>query len=109
MASVGVLRQANQPEVPTTTACCAAQLRELAQEVEGAPEEVGASGAAAGMDSAVGRRQLRQLETRAAAEEDLMMRVPLSKVCRTSTKAVHVHIAHRHSVAQTEKCGPFQT
>ena len=56
------------------------QLRELAQEVEGAPEEVGAAGAAAGMDSAQARRQLRQLEARAAAEEDLMMRVPLSKV-----------------------------
>ena len=61
-------------------ASCAAQLRELAHEVEGAPEEVGAAGAAAGMDSAVARRQLRQLEARAAAEEDLMMRVPLSKV-----------------------------
>jgi len=48
--------------------------------VEGAPEEVGAAGAAAGMDTAVARRQLRQLEARAAAEEDLMMRVPLSKV-----------------------------
>ena len=59
---------------------CAAQLRELAHEVEGAPEEVGAAGAAAGMDTAVARRQLRQLEARAAAEEDLMMRVPLSKV-----------------------------
>ncbi len=48
--------------------------------MEGAPEEVGAAGAAAGMDTAVARRQLRQLEARAAAEEDLMMRVPLSKV-----------------------------
>ena len=48
--------------------------------MEGAPEEIGAAGAAAGMDTAMARRQLRQLEARAAAEEDLMMRVPLSKV-----------------------------
>lgn len=59
------------------------QLAELAQEVEGAPEEAGTAGGAGGdvgADSAAARRQLHSLAARAAVEEDLMMRVPLSKV-----------------------------
>ncbi len=62
------------------------QLQELAQEVEEAPEEAGAGGAGdllAGGDSAAARRQLHALAARAAVEEDLMMRVPLSKVLPT--------------------------
>ena len=57
-------------------------MAELAREVEGAPEEL-RSGGASGMDTSGGKRQLRQLEARAAVEEDLMMRVPLSKVPRS--------------------------
>ncbi len=64
--------------------CPAPQLQELAQEVEGAPEEaatVGGGGADVGSESAAVRRQLHALAARAAIEEDMMMRVPLSKVC----------------------------
>ena len=52
--------------------------------MEGAPEEapaVGGGGADVGSESAAVRRQLHALATRAAIEEDMMMRVPLSKVC----------------------------
>lgn len=58
-------------------------MAELAQEVEGAPEEAGIAGGAIGeavADSAAARRKLHSLEARAAVEEDLMMRVPLSTV-----------------------------
>lgn len=55
-------------------------MAELARELEGAPEELTTGGGASGMDTSGGKRQLRQLEARAAVEEDLMMRVPLSKV-----------------------------
>lgn len=68
----------------------AALMAELAQEVEGAPEEAGTAGGAIGetvADSAAARRKLHSLDARAAVEEDLMMRVPLSKDQRRSLKA----------------------
>ena len=65
-------------------------MAELAREVEGAPEELTAGGGASGMDTSGGKRQLRQLEARAAVEEDLMMRVPLSKVMGLSTRIVGI-------------------
>jgi len=69
---------------------------ELARELEGAPEELTAGGGASGMDTSGGKRQLRQLEARAAVEEDLMMRVPLSKV-RLEGRFWHTHLpAHRY-------------
>jgi U3 small nucleolar RNA-associated protein 3 len=52
-------------------------MREMAEELAGAPEEVRAE--IAGMDSAAAVATRQRLEARSAAEEDLMLRVPLSK------------------------------
>lgn len=52
-------------------------VRELAEEVLGAPEELRAS--VAGMDSLAALRQRQKLEARAEVEEDLFTRVALSK------------------------------
>eukprot|EP00879_Flechtneria_rotunda_P011823 GHRR01012350.1.p1 GENE.GHRR01012350.1~~GHRR01012350.1.p1 ORF type:complete len:590 (+),score=268.47 GHRR01012350.1:166-1935(+) len=52
-------------------------LRELAEELEGAPEEVREE--VPGMDTAAAVAARHRLEARAAAEEELMLRVPLSK------------------------------
>ncbi len=52
-------------------------LRALAAELAGAPEEERA--AVAGLDSAAALRTRAKLEARAAAEEDMFVRVPLSK------------------------------
>jgi hypothetical protein len=52
-------------------------VRELAQELAGAPEEVDAL--MPGLDSAAATATRRRLEARAAQEEELMMRVPLGK------------------------------
>eukprot|EP00775_Hariotina_reticulata_P005267 gene5267-5502_t len=52
-------------------------LREMAQELAGAPDEVTPD--VPGMDSAAAVATRQRLEARAAAEEDLMLRVPLSK------------------------------
>ncbi|KAK9829724.1 hypothetical protein WJX72_007528 [[Myrmecia] bisecta] len=60
-------------------------VQELAQELEGAPEELRAG--PAGGDTAGAIRQRHRLEARAAEEEDLMIRVPLSKEERKRVKA----------------------
>lgn len=53
------------------------QLSEIAREVEGAPEELRET--LTGMDSAAAVRQRHRLAAREAVEEDLMLRVPLSR------------------------------
>lgn len=60
-------------------------MRELAQELAGAPEEVTAD--LPGMDTAAAVAARQRLEARAAAEEDLMLRVPLSKAEAKKLKA----------------------
>uniref|UniRef100_A0A1D2A5Z8 Sas10 C-terminal domain-containing protein n=1 Tax=Auxenochlorella protothecoides TaxID=3075 RepID=A0A1D2A5Z8_AUXPR len=52
-------------------------LSEIAREVEGAPEELRET--LTGMDSAAAVRQRHRLAAREAVEEDLMLRVPLSR------------------------------
>ncbi|WIA21610.1 hypothetical protein OEZ85_000794 [Tetradesmus obliquus] len=52
-------------------------MREMAEELAGAPEEVRAE--IAGMESAAAVATRQRLEARSAAEEELMLRVPLSK------------------------------
>lgn len=65
--------------------CCSAVMRELAQELAGAPEEVTAD--IPGMDTAAAVAARQRLEARAAAEEELMLRVPLSKTEAKKLKA----------------------
>ena len=60
-------------------------MRELAQELAGAPEEVAAD--LPGMDTAAAVAARQRLEARAAAEEELMLRVPLSRVEAKKLKA----------------------
>lgn len=52
-------------------------MREIAQELVGAPEEV--RDELPGFDSAAAIAAQQRLEARSAAEEELMLRVPLSK------------------------------
>lgn len=52
-------------------------VRELAQELAGAPEEL--RSAAPGFDTAAALRQRHKLDARAGVEEELLQRVPLSK------------------------------
>lgn len=56
-------------------------MRELAEELTGAPEELAA--APVGLDSYAALRQRHRLEARAEEEEELFTRVRLSKVRRT--------------------------
>jgi U3 small nucleolar RNA-associated protein 3 len=60
-------------------------MRELAQELAGAPEEVTAD--IPGMDTAAAVAARQRLEARSAAEEELMLRVPLSKAEAKKLKA----------------------
>lgn len=60
-------------------------MRELACELEGAPEEVRHE--LPGMDSAAAVAARQRLEARAAAEEELMLRVPLSRAEAKKLKA----------------------
>lgn len=53
-------------------------MQELAQEIEGRPEEVRER--VAGLEAAGAIRERLRLEARAGVEEDMMTRVPLSKV-----------------------------
>jgi hypothetical protein len=62
-----------------------AVMRELAQELAGAPEEVTPD--LPGMDTAAAVAARQRLEARAAAEEELMLRVPLSKAEAKKLKA----------------------
>lgn len=57
------------------------QVRELAEELAGAPEEVAMAAALPGGDSLAAVRTRHRLEARAAEEEELFTRVRLSKVC----------------------------
>lgn len=59
----------------------------LASELEGAPEELRASNVVAGNETLEALRHRQKLEARAAEEEDLMVRVPLSKEQRKKLKA----------------------
>ncbi|DBA96237.1 TPA: hypothetical protein ACH3X3_002431 [Trebouxia sp. C0006] len=59
----------------------------LASELEGAPEELRASSAVAGNETLEALRHRQRLEARAAEEEDLMVRVPLSKEQKKQLKA----------------------
>lgn len=65
--------------------CCSGVLREVIREQEGAPEEVTLD--LPGMDTAAAVAARQRLEARAAAEEDLMLRVPLSKAEAKKLKA----------------------
>ncbi|GBF94628.1 hypothetical protein Rsub_07364 [Raphidocelis subcapitata] len=60
-------------------------VKELAQELAGAPEEVEAL--LPGLDSAAAQATLARLDARAAQEEELMMRVPLKKAEAKRLKA----------------------
>lgn len=61
-------------------------VQELAAEIAGAPEEVGA-GAPLGMDTVAALRQRQKIASRDAIEEELMVRVPLSRDERKQMKA----------------------
>lgn len=61
-------------------------VQELAAEIAGAPEEVGA-GAPLGMDTVAALRQRQKMAARDAIEEELMVRVPLSRDERKQMKA----------------------
>jgi U3 small nucleolar RNA-associated protein 3 len=61
-------------------------VQELAAEIAGAPEEVGA-GAPLGMDTVAALRQRQKMAARDAIEEELMIRVPLSRDERKQMKA----------------------
>lgn len=60
-------------------------MREIAQELVGAPEEVREE--LPGFDSAAAVAARQVLEARSAAEEELMLRVPLSKLETKKLKA----------------------
>jgi hypothetical protein len=60
-------------------------MRDLAAEVAGAPEEVRTE--LPGMDTAAAIAARQRLEARAAAEEDLILRVPFSKAEAKKLKA----------------------
>ena len=62
-----------------------ALIKELAQELGEAPEELG--GDEGDMTSAFAKREYARMEARAKVEEDLFTRVPLSKVERRRAKA----------------------
>lgn len=61
-------------------------MQELAAELEGAPEEV-RGGDPLGMDTAAAKRERRRLSAREAVEEELMIRVPLTKEERKRLRA----------------------
>ena len=61
-------------------------VQELAAEMEGAPEEVRGN-TPLGMDTAAARQERRRLSAREAVEEELMIRVPLTKEERKRLKA----------------------
>lgn len=61
-------------------------VQELAAELAGAPEEQGV-GARLGMDTVAALRQRQRMAARDAVEEDLMVRVPLSREERKQMKA----------------------
>lgn len=61
-------------------------VQELAAELAGAPEEQGV-GARLGMDTVAALRQRQRMAARDAVEEDLMVRVPLSRQERKQMKA----------------------
>jgi U3 small nucleolar RNA-associated protein 3 len=61
-------------------------VQELAAEIAGAPEEV-AAGAPLGMDTVAALRQRQKMAARDAIEEELMVRVPLSRDERKQMKA----------------------
>jgi hypothetical protein len=54
-----------------------AVIRELAEEIRGAPKEL--RNELPGFDSLAAMKQRQRMEARAAVEEDMMTRVPLSK------------------------------
>lgn len=74
--------------------------------MEGAPEDAPAGGAGGnvGAESAAARRQMHALAARAAIEEDLMMRVPLSKVC-----AAMLSCSQRYCCPGAVCIGPWRT
>lgn len=79
-------RERRKEEMTARRAARSSLVQELAAELTGAPEELGA-GAPLGMDTVAALRQRQRLAARDAVEEELMVRVPLSRQERKQLKA----------------------